>query len=77
VINRIKYIFIILFLAVTFVTDTPPPPSGWYQQFMPSLNNMPISDIFFLDILTGWAVTNNNMPNDSGYILKTSNGGDN
>jgi photosystem II stability/assembly factor-like uncharacterized protein len=44
---------------------------------MPNLNNMPVSDIYFLDSLTGWAVTNNSTPNDSGYILKTVNGGDN
>ena len=54
------------------------PAGGWYQQFMPNLPNMQISDIYFLDSLTGWAVTGNGMPNDtSGYILKTTNGGDN
>jgi photosystem II stability/assembly factor-like uncharacterized protein len=50
---------------------------NWYQQFMPNLNNMPLSDVFFLDSLTGWAVTNNNLGNDSGYIVKTTSGGDN
>ena len=54
------------------------PPSGWYQQFLPSLPNMQLSDIFFLDSLSGWAVTGNSEPNDtSGYILKTIDGGDN
>jgi photosystem II stability/assembly factor-like uncharacterized protein len=54
------------------------PPSGWYQQFLPSFSNMQVSDIFFLDSLTGWAVTGNGQPNDtSGYILKTIDGGDN
>lgn len=54
------------------------PPSGWYQQFLPNLSNFQISDMFFLDSLTGWTITGNSMPNDtSGYILKTTNGGDN
>ena len=51
--------------------------SGWYQQFLPSnLPNFQVSDIFFLDSLTGWAVTGNSIPYDtSGYILKTTTGG--
>jgi len=44
---------------------------------MPNLNNMPLSDIFFIDSMTGWAVTGNQIANDSNYILKTTNGGDN
>lgn len=71
----ILYFNILIFIiAFNFAHN---PPSGWYQQFLPNLNGMPISDIFFLDSLTGWAVTNNNMPQDTGYILKTTNGGDN
>jgi len=38
---------------------------------------MPISDIEFLDSLIGFAVTNNNTGQDTGYVLKTTNGGDN
>ena len=38
---------------------------------------MPISDIEFLDSLIGFAVTNNNTGPDTGYVLKTTNGGDN
>ncbi len=53
------------------------PPSAWYQQFLPDLNGQPISSIAFTDSLNGYSVTNNNMPGDSGYILKTTNGGDN
>ena len=53
------------------------PPGGWYQQFMPNLNGRSISDIKFLDSLTGYAVTNNLTPGDTGYILKTTDGGDN
>jgi len=52
--------------------------SGWYQQFIPNLNGQTISDIFFLDSLTGWAVTGtNNGPGHINYIIKTTNGGDN
>ncbi|MBZ0202069.1 MAG: T9SS type A sorting domain-containing protein [Ignavibacteria bacterium] len=50
---------------------------NWYQQWMPELNGRTISDIFFLDSLTGYAVTNNLTPNDTGYILKTTTSGDN
>jgi len=67
----------ILFLAMTFHTENR--TSGWYQQFLPTnLPNFQVSDVFFLDSLNGWAVTGNGNPNDtSGYILKTTNGGDN
>jgi photosystem II stability/assembly factor-like uncharacterized protein len=50
---------------------------SWYQQFMPNMNGEPISDIFFLDSLTGFAVTGDGSPNDTNYILKTTNSGDN
>jgi len=43
---------------------------------MPPINNRPISDITFLDSLTGFAVTPYTA-NDTAYILKTTNGGDN
>jgi photosystem II stability/assembly factor-like uncharacterized protein len=78
--KKYKIIISVLFAAVfllAFTSRLSPPPSDWYQQFMPDLGGMPISDVFFLDSLTGWAVTNNNMPNDSGYVLKTTNAGDN
>jgi photosystem II stability/assembly factor-like uncharacterized protein len=45
---------------------------------MPNLNGRQISDIFFLDSLTGWSVTNaTNQIIDTTYVLKTTNGGDN
>src|SRR5260221_3374560 len=51
---------------------------NWYQQFMPNLNGRNITDIFFLDSLTGWAVTNAlNQNPDTTFVLKTINGGDN
>ena len=74
-----KKFFIILLLAFIlfgFTTMLNPTPSGWYQQFMPNLGNKQIADITFLDSLTGIAVANN-YPNDSNYVLKTTNSGDN
>ena len=52
------------------------PPGGWQQQFLPYLNNRTISDITFVDSLIGFAITPNTT-NDTSYIIKTSNGGDN
>ena len=73
----IFYFCILLFILAFNFTDSPP-PFGWYQQFMPNLNGQSISDIFFLDSLTGWACTGvNNGPGHINYILKTTNSGDN
>ncbi len=49
---------------------------GWYQQWLPDLNGSSIKDITFLDSLTGFAVTNTNSLIE-GYIIKTTNSGDN
>ncbi len=49
---------------------------NWYQQFLPNLNGRTISDIFFLDSLTGWAVTPYRFQNDTAIVLKTTNRGD-
>ena len=63
----------LLFLATTFRSDNPP---GWYQQILPVADQ--INDIFFLDSLNGWIVTKGHTnSNDTGYILRTSNGGTN
>ena len=52
------------------------PPPGWYQQTLP-VNDF-INDIFFLDSLNGWIVTDGDYdPPDTGYILRTTNGGEN
>jgi len=54
------------------------PVGNWYQQFMPSIGSRTIQDVFFLDSLTGWAVTNaTNQNPDTIFVLKTTNGGDN
>jgi photosystem II stability/assembly factor-like uncharacterized protein len=44
---------------------------------MPFLNNQPLNDVTFVDSLNGWAVTRISTTSDTGYILKTINGGDN
>src|SRR4030095_7169606 len=68
-----RLILIILFLATTFESDNPP---GWFQQTLP-VNDV-INDIFFLDSLTGWVVTDGRTnTNDTGYIMKTTTGGNN
>jgi len=72
------FLLLLLILAVAFETDTPHNPAGnWYQQFLPNIGNRTISDIFFIDSLTGWAVTPFVTQNDTTFVLKTTNGGDN
>ncbi|MBS1552988.1 MAG: T9SS type A sorting domain-containing protein [Bacteroidetes bacterium] len=61
-----------LFLATTFSSN--PPPPGWYQQTLPVSDN--INDIFFLDSLNGWAVTQGGST-DTSFFLNTINGGAN
>jgi photosystem II stability/assembly factor-like uncharacterized protein len=51
--------------------------SGWYLQTIQDLNGQQVSDLIFMDSLTGYIITNNSNPNDTGYILKSTNGGDN
>ena len=70
-------LFIFAFCLFTFAFIMPLNPNGfWYQQFLPNIGNRQITDITFLDSLTGYSVTNNLSPGDTGYILKTTNGGD-
>jgi len=73
ILNLIFYLSIILFFIAFNFNDTP--PFGWYQQFLPNLNGKSISDITFLDSLTGYAVATQS--SDTSYILKTTNSGDN
>ncbi|MCB0728849.1 MAG: hypothetical protein KDD00_15400, partial [Ignavibacteriae bacterium] len=61
----------LLFLATTFQSDN---PQGWYQQTLP-VNDF-VNDVFFLDSLNGWTVTQGRTnSNDTGYIFRTNNGG--
>lgn len=73
---KILLTFFVLCLF-TFAFIMPLNPTGnWYQQFMPNLNGRTISDIFFIDSLTGWAVTPYLNVNDTSYLIKTTNSGD-
>ena len=72
----IFYISILIFIIAFNFSDNPP-VSGWKQQFMPYLNNQYVSDITFIDSLLGFAVTYNDTPGDTGYVLKTTNSGNN
>src|SRR4030095_3841813 len=69
----ILFELILLFLATTFESNNPP---GWFQQTLP-VNDI-VNDLFFVDSLTGWIVTDGNpQSNDTGFIMKTTNGGNN
>jgi photosystem II stability/assembly factor-like uncharacterized protein len=69
------YVSIFLFFLAFNFQDSR--TSGWYQQYMPNINGKSISDIFFIDSLNGWAVTPYSHQNDTAFIIKTTNGGDN
>jgi photosystem II stability/assembly factor-like uncharacterized protein len=70
------YLSILFFIIGFNFSDNP--AGSWYQQFMPDLGGRSVTDVFFLDSLTGWAVTNaTNQFNDTMYVLKTTNSGDN
>ncbi|MBX7047122.1 MAG: T9SS type A sorting domain-containing protein [Ignavibacteria bacterium] len=75
--EKLVHIFflIILFLFINAFDFKDNPPSGWYQQFLPNIGSSTITDITFLDSLTGYAIAN--VAFDTSYVLKTTNGGDN
>ena len=75
----ITVIFVTGIIMPEIILGTPASPAvgNWYQQFLPNLNGRQITDITFLDSLTGFAVTNNITQNDTGFILKTTDGGNN
>ena len=54
------------------MSDNPP---GWYQQTIPV--NKTITDIYFIDSLTGWTCTNWDPQFDTAYIMRTTNRGNN
>lgn len=69
-------LIILLIIVLGFAMPLNPPAGNWYQQFLPNIGGRTISDIFFLDSLTGWAVTPYRFQNDTAYVLKTTNSGD-
>ncbi|MBK6505018.1 MAG: T9SS type A sorting domain-containing protein [Ignavibacteria bacterium] len=70
------FYFLSIFIFINAFNFQHNPPGGWRQQFMPELGGQSISDVTFLDSLIGFAVTQSATVNDTGYILKTSNGGE-
>jgi len=69
----ILFELMLLFLATTFESDSPP---GWFQQTIP-IDNKTITDIQFIDTSNGWVVTDWGPSFDTAYIFKTSDGGSN
>src|SRR6266498_4430043 len=67
-----KWLLKILPVIIIFgFTQTANMPTGnWYQQFLPSPSGGTLKDIYFIDSLLGFAVTDS-------CILKTTNRGDN
>ncbi|MBK6878006.1 MAG: hypothetical protein IPG99_16555 [Ignavibacteria bacterium] len=70
------FYFFSIFIFINAFNFQHNPPGAWRQQFMPELGGQSISDVTFLDSLIGFAVTRSATVNDTGYILKTSNGGE-
>ena len=65
---------LIFFIAFNFRDN----PGGWQLQYLPNLNGQSISDVTFLDSLTGFFITGNlNTPSGINFIYKTTNGGSN
>ena len=69
----ILLVFILFFSSAGFQDKF---TGNWSYQEMPALPNVTITDMKFLDSLTGFAVmSNDTQPLDTAYILKTTNGG--
>lgn len=66
---------IITIIVFGFAVPLNPPNGFWQQQFIPNLNNRPISGITFADSLTGYAITGDNSVGDTNYIVKTTDSG--
>ncbi len=78
--NRLSTILLytsIISFIIAFNFSDNPPVSGWQLQFMPNLNNRPLSDVQFIDSLLGYGITGDHTGGDTNYVIKTTNGGDN
>ena len=74
----INFIFALFLLGFFISSDFQDNRSGgWYLQYITLIGNRQISDVTFLDSLTGFAVTPYVSTSDSTFIVKTTNGGDN
>ncbi|HMS65480.1 MAG TPA: hypothetical protein PKD83_09535 [Ignavibacteria bacterium] len=68
------YFSILVFIIAFNFSDNG--SGGWQQQSIPYLNNRSLADITFLDSLTGYAVTGDNIASsDTDFVLKTTNSG--
>jgi hypothetical protein len=78
ILSTLLFYLSILFFIIGFNFSDTPLSGGWTQQFMPDLGGRNITDVFFLDSLTGWAVTNAmNQNPDTAFVLRTTNSGAN
>lgn len=72
--SGIFYFSILLFIIAFNFSDNG--GGGWTQQSIQFLNDRSLADIIFLDSLTGYAVTGDNIASsDTDYVLKTTNSG--
>ncbi|MBS1494938.1 MAG: T9SS type A sorting domain-containing protein [Bacteroidetes bacterium] len=76
--KRLNQIFLLLsiFIITVGFNFRDNPPSNWYQQFL-NIGARQISDMTFVDSLTGYAITPYVTQNDTAFVFKTTNGGDN
>lgn len=68
------YTSVLLFFVAFNFRDN---PGGWQLQIITNFKGQSISDVIFLDSLTGIFVTNDDIAYDTSYIFKTTNGGNN
>jgi photosystem II stability/assembly factor-like uncharacterized protein len=79
-IKKVLYVLSALYLLVFFSSTgfrDKTTTGGWYQQYLPTEINKPITGMVFIDSLTGFIVTGADTVGNTNYILKTTNGGDN
>ena len=73
--SLVFYLSLLIFIiAFSFAHNL---PGGWTQQFLPFMNDRPLSDMTFIDSLTGYGITGDGTVGDTNYIIKTSDGGEN
>jgi photosystem II stability/assembly factor-like uncharacterized protein len=70
---------IYVIFSLSTKNSSPPSQSGWVLQtdLQSQLRGRTISDMTFTDSVTGYAVNLISAPNDTGFIFKTTNGGEN
>lgn len=75
IINKLtKIIFYVSIVVIMVGFNFQDRQTGWFVQYTPTGGRI-IQDIKFLDTLNGFAITNPGTNADTGYYLKTTNGG--